>query len=177
MSSQENKSASGIMSISRDWSDGASLASTSVPSTSSQTQRTRPPPQILTQEQRDARNARRMQMLEKTLAESTVPSKRHSDDASNLEPPIKRGSLVDSNVNASPIIAGGLGGPPSGQKPAIISVAAQITLSAEQQEILKLVTSGKNIFFTGSAGMSSPLRRLKFAHSMRLSLCLLWWLR
>ena len=38
------------------------------------------------------------------------------------------------------------------KRPATVSISAKIVLSSEQQEILRLVTEGKNIFFTGSAG-------------------------
>ena len=141
---------SGLASVTRDWSDKASSTIDSKPS-SQQQPRARPKP--LTEDEKAARTARRLKMLETTLAPA-VPSssgqKRASDGASGLEPPAKRPGLVDSSNALST-------SQPKDSKPAIISIAAQITLSSEQQEILRLVTSGKNIFFTGSAGAPFPV--------------------
>lgn len=154
MSSSIGRSASGIMSVTRDWSDGAALApSISQESSSSVPRQPRARPAPLTEEQRAARTAKRLQVLETTLSQPTSSpplsgTKRPSDGASELEPPAKRIGLSNGAITTGEV---------TDKKPAIISIAAQITLSQEQQEILKLVTSGKNIFFTGSAGVLSFL--------------------
>lgn len=145
MSFTNSQGLSGLASVTRDWSDGTSVGPDSKPP-SQQQARVRPTP--LTADERAARTARRLKMLETTLTPTVPPpsiQKRALDGTSGLEPPAKRPGLVDT-VNASTTDY------LTEKKPASISVAAQITLSSEQQEILRLVTSGKNIFFTGSAG-------------------------
>ena len=42
--------------------------------------------------------------------------------------------------------------PPEPEVPSLTSFALESALSAEQRAILKLVQSGRNVFFTGSAG-------------------------
>lgn len=143
MSFTSSQGLSGLASVTRDWSD---VASETPSSQQGSQQQARAQPKPLSDEEKAARTARRLKMLETTLG-PTPPSlagrKRASDGAS--EPPAKRSGLVDTS-NVLPTVQ------PTEKKPAVISVAAQITLSSEQQEILRLVTSGKNIFFTGSAG-------------------------
>ena len=42
--------------------------------------------------------------------------------------------------------------PPEPEVPSLTTFALESALSAEQRAILKLVQSGRNVFFTGSAG-------------------------
>ena len=137
MSSDRPAPLSSINTLKRDWSTDAA---TGPP---------RPPRRILSEAELKASRARRIEIMEAAMSgpSGASGSNKRSSGSDSIDPPTKRrpppGAVAGDIVSTSEA---------SDKNPATISVAAQITLSPEQQEILRLVTEGKNIFFTGSAG-------------------------
>lgn len=150
MSQDRQPSASGIMSLKRNWDNEPSpLPSTSSTPPASFNKGARRPPQ--TDAEKAASKLRRMQMLESAVSASVVTPAKRSSDASDPDPrALKR--VASSSENASSSTGFVSTQEASDKKPATVSISAKIVLSSEQQEILKLVVNGKNIFFTGSAG-------------------------
>ncbi|KAF8311477.1 hypothetical protein DL93DRAFT_1416230 [Clavulina sp. PMI_390] len=194
--SSSTESTSAIMSIARDWSENASsqtsssppdASSSSGPPTTHSSGGPPPPPgpgkrPPLTDEQKAAQRLRRLQMLEKTLSEPVIGVKRlaseamKGDGSTNGKANVKVGEM-DLDVKARPVASGsGTSGPSAATTKSgpAISVTAQISLSPEQQEILKLATSGKNIFFTGSAGTNVFTFNYRHIRHVLISIDFLW---
>ena len=105
--------------------------------------------------------------LSGTTAASSSTSKRAASKDQSSEPPSKKSRVMPWDSNHSKLKAKkantpilGTSAPPPKPGPSVplkleagqMSVASKITLSSEQQHVLKLILEGKNVFFTGSAG-------------------------
>ena len=146
---------SALNTLQRDWSNPTDASSDVV-------KPARPIPPPLTEEERAARLVRRRLLLSQLDDDSSCASsiKRSSPLGTESERPVKRTALDEGIIGA---------GDATPKRPATVSISAKIVLSSEQQEILRLVTEGKNIFFTGSAG-TLPLVRSTWRHHSSLSM-------
>ncbi|KZT38078.1 hypothetical protein SISSUDRAFT_784647 [Sistotremastrum suecicum HHB10207 ss-3] len=149
-------SQSGLRALTRDWSSSSTDTELySWPPTSQTQSAPAPTPTLTAKEQR-------MRAIQAGLSQpqgagplfSSSSKKRSSDGADNLEPPAKKRLMPWNTLSLD-----GKDEDPTEEKPATSMGApvsqrgtAKVFLSQEQKHILKLVTHGSNIFYTGSAG-------------------------